>query len=99
MSSAAADESDSSTERPSLLRAVVVGALTVGAWLLVGRLVAGGQLSATPLGLADIGLPGTVVGIPTVYAAGILLFALLVLFGGGSGGSGYSHHINAGGPG
>jgi hypothetical protein len=67
----------------------LVAAITVTAvgWLFVRELVAAGQLPPRPLGLASMGSPATLFGLPTAYAAGIALFAALVLFG-GSGGSG-----------
>jgi len=81
-----------------LLVGVVVVVTAVG-WLLVGRMVRSGRIPPAPLGLAALGLPATLFGIPTAYAGGILLLDALVLFGDGSGGSGTGGGIGAGGGG
>ncbi|PSQ18753.1 hypothetical protein BRD00_04110 [Halobacteriales archaeon QS_8_69_26] len=68
-----------------LLFKAVFALVFVGiAWVAVGQLVGQGELPAEPLGLAAAGLPGTVLGIPTAYAAGLVLLGLLILFGDGS---------------
>lgn len=70
-----------------LLRAAVAVVVTVVGWLFVGDMVSAGRLPAEPLGLAALGLPATLLGIPTAYAGGILLFVGLLLFGEGGSGS------------
>jgi uncharacterized membrane protein YgcG len=72
--------------------------LTVVGWSLVGELVASGELPRAPLGLAEMGFPETLLGLPTVYALGLVLFAGMVVFGdGGSSGAGGGGGFDGGG--
>jgi hypothetical protein len=66
--------------------AVVVTAV---GWVFIGEMVATGQLPPRPLGLAGMGFPATVFGLPTAYAAGVLLLAGLLAFGGNGGSGGH----------
>ncbi|MFB6160074.1 MAG: hypothetical protein ABEJ61_02745 [Haloferacaceae archaeon] len=70
----------------ALVRLATVGVVTVVGWVVVRDTVNAGRLPAEPLGLADAGLPATLFGLPTAYAGGLLLFAVLVLFGESGGG-------------
>jgi hypothetical protein len=70
-----------------LVRLGIAIVLTVVGWFIVGDLVASGDLPSAPLGLAEMGLPEMLLGLPTAYALGLLLFALMVLFGDGGSGS------------
>lgn len=66
----------------SLIVALVI---TVVAFLAIPNLIQSGQIPVAPLGLefASMGLPASVLGVPTTYVLGILLFDLLVVFGNG----------------
>lgn len=77
-----------------VIRFAAAVVVTAVGWVFVGQLVATGQLPPRPLGLAGMGLPATVFGLPTAYAAGVLLLAGLLAFG-ESGGSG--SHVGDGG--
>lgn len=73
-----------------LFKLAVVVAVTVVAYYVVSIGVAAGQIAVDPFGIAAYGLPVTVLGFPTTYAGGILLFDLFLLFGkGGSSGGRY----------
>jgi uncharacterized membrane protein YgcG len=72
-----------------LRRLVAVVVVTVVGVVLVREMVRSGQLPPAPVDPAAVGLPPTVFGIPTAYAAGIALVDLFVLFGeSGGGGAG-----------
>lgn len=86
-----------------LFRLGLAVVLTAVGWSIVGAMVASGELPAAPFGLAEMGLPATLLGLPTAYALGLLLFAVLVVFGdGGSssgGGGGFADGGGGGGDG
>lgn len=67
-----------------LIRVASVLILTAVGWL-VGDMVKAGQLPPAPLGLAAMGLPARVFGIPSAYAGGILVLDALLLFGASGG--------------
>ncbi|MFB6184139.1 MAG: hypothetical protein ABEI96_06245 [Haloarculaceae archaeon] len=67
-----------------LVKSVVAAITAIVGWVVVRDMVSSGQLPSEPLGLAAMGFPGTLFGIPTAYAGGILLIAVLVLFGDGA---------------
>jgi uncharacterized membrane protein YgcG len=64
-----------------LMKLVIGSIMTIVGWFVVQDMVHSGQLPSEPLGLAAMGAPETLFGIPTVYAGGILLIAWLLLFG------------------
>ena len=77
-----------------LIGVVVV---TVVGWVVVGEMVRSGQLPPAPLGLAERGLPATLFGLPTAYAAGIGLLDAFVLFGESGGSSSVDDGVGHGG--
>jgi hypothetical protein len=72
-----------------VVSAIVALVITGVAFLAIPNLVQSGQIPAAPLGLefASMGIPATVLGVPTTYVIGILLFDLLIVFGNGGGSS------------
>lgn len=67
-----------------LITGLFVTIFTVVAWVVVRRMVNTGELPADPFGLGATGLPETLFGLPITYAAALLAFAALLLFGGNS---------------
>lgn len=69
---------------------IIALVITVVAFMAIPNLIQSGQIPAAPLGLefASMGLPATVLGVPTTYALGILLFDLMIVFGDSGGSSG-----------
>ena len=69
---------------------IVALVITVVAFLAIPNLVQSGQIPAAPLGIeyASMGVPATILGVPTTYALGIFLLDLMMVFGNGSGSSG-----------
>jgi uncharacterized membrane protein YgcG len=79
-----------------LQRLVAVVVVTVVGGVVVQRLVRNGQLPPAPLGLAAMGLPATVFGLPTAYVGGIAVLDLFVLFGEGGGGTSVDGDVDGG---
>ena len=69
---------------------IVALVVTVVAFTATPNLVQSGQIPAAPLGLAfaSMGVPATVLGVPTTYALGTVLLDLMIVFGDGGGSSG-----------
>lgn len=79
-----------------LVRAATTLIMTVVGYFFVRELVAGGSLPPAPFGLANKGLPETLLGLPTAYTLALFGIAVLLLFG-ESGGSRASDGFGDGG--
>jgi hypothetical protein len=73
-----------------VVNVIVALVLTVVAFMAIPSLIQSGQIPVAPLGLefASMGVPATVLGVPTTYVLGIVLLDLMVVFGNGGGSSG-----------
>lgn len=67
---------------------IIALVITVVAFMAIPNLIQSGQIPVAPLGLefAPMGLPATVMDVPTTYVIGIVLLDLMIVFG-DSGGS------------
>ena len=73
---------------------IVAFIITVFAFMAIPILIQSGQIPVAPLGLefASMGVPATVLGVPTIYVLGILLLDLMIVSPSGQSSS------SAGGP-
>jgi len=76
----------------------IVGALfraafgVVFAYVFLTAMHRSGELPPEPLGLAAMGFPESMFGLPTAYFGTVVLFGLFMLFANGGSGSSSGHH-------